>query len=69
MRCVDANSTRPSTVDLAARQATIEWEPGETVTCTFANHLVPAALEVVGEPALGQRLFVRLVHLKQEQGI
>jgi hypothetical protein len=35
--CDDQNSSRPSTHDLAAREATIEVEPGETVTCTFLN--------------------------------
>jgi hypothetical protein len=35
--CDDANSATPSTVDLGAREATINVEPGETVTCTYTN--------------------------------
>ena len=35
--CDDANSATPSTVDLGAREATINLDPGETVTCTYTN--------------------------------
>ena len=37
LRCDDGASQNPSTVDLAAREANIELDPGETVTCTFTN--------------------------------
>ncbi len=37
LRCDDGASQNPSTVDLAAREANIKLDPGETVICTFTN--------------------------------
>ena len=37
LHCDDGASRNPSTVDLAAREANIELDPGETVTCTYTN--------------------------------
>ncbi|MEZ4556334.1 MAG: hypothetical protein R2854_07760 [Caldilineaceae bacterium] len=35
--CDDTSSSRPSTGDVATRRAQVRIDPGETVTCTFAN--------------------------------
>jgi hypothetical protein len=37
IRCDDGSSERPSTGDVPTRTATFSIEPGESVTCTFAN--------------------------------
>ena len=37
LTCDDGTSAQPSTVDIPARRATFEVEPGETVTCTWLN--------------------------------
>ncbi|MEM7095775.1 MAG: DUF5979 domain-containing protein [Actinomycetota bacterium] len=44
--CDDSASTRPSTTDDASGTATVNVDPGETVTCTFTNTRLTANLNV-----------------------
>ena len=51
--CEDSNTAgTPSSVDTATRTATINLDPGETVTCTFTNKRSPTALEETEQPVL-----------------
>ncbi len=48
LTCDDGGSTTPSTTSVGTRAATIEVDPGETVTCTWTNTATPPADTVIG---------------------
>jgi uncharacterized repeat protein (TIGR01451 family) len=63
--CDDGASSTPSTVDLASAFATINLDPGETVTCTFSNESADLGISKSVTPASaapGQTITYTLVY-------
>lgn len=53
LACVDSDAAgTPSTTDVGTRVATIELDPGETVTCVFTNVLLPTVEVIKSLPSL-----------------